>query len=192
MGVILASSSPRRRELLEMLGVRGFRVIPAEVDETIPDAAPDISVQHIAQLKARKVAEGCATDDLIIAADTLVYLDGEALGKPESAQEAQNMLRRLSGTVHTVYTGVALIKNGCESSFAERTDVFFREMSDEEIDSYIKTGEPMDKAGAYGAQGKGAMFIRRIEGDFFNVMGLPVCRLVTELRRFGADLTALL
>jgi septum formation protein len=188
MGIVLASSSPRRRELLEMLGVGGFTVIPADVDEAVPDMLPDEAVIHIAQLKARKVAAGCAPGDLIIAADTLVYLAGEALGKPESDADAENMLRRLSNTRHAVYTGVAIIKNGAEMTFAEKTDVFFRALSEDEIEAYIKTGEPMDKAGAYGAQGRGAAFISRIEGDFFNVMGLPVCRLVTELRRFGTDL----
>jgi len=188
MGVILASASPRRREILEMLGVRDFAIIPAEVDEAIPDLMPEEAVIHIAQLKARKVAEVCSSDDLIIAADTLVYLDGVALGKPESVADAENMLRRLSGAKHTVYTGVTIIQNGNEMTFAEKTEVFFRQISQEEIEAYIRTGEPMDKAGAYGAQGRGAVFISRIEGDFFNVMGLPVCQLVTTLRRFGAEL----
>ena len=188
MGVVLASASPRRREILEMLGVRDFAVIPAEVDEAIPDLMPEEAVIHIAQLKARKVAEVCSSDDLIIAADTLVYLDGVALGKPESVADAENMLRRLSGAKHTVYTGVTIIQNGNEMTFAEKTEVFFRQISQEEIEAYIRTGEPMDKAGAYGAQGRGAVFISRIEGDFFNVMGLPVCQLVTTLRRFGAEL----
>jgi septum formation protein len=188
MGIILASASPRRRELLEMLGIGGFDVIPADVDEAVLNLAPDETVMDIARQKARRVACSCSADDLIIAADTLVYLDGEALGKPETVDDAKSMLRRLSGVKHTVYTGVAIIKNGNEASFAEKTDVFFRELREEEIDAYIKTGEPMDKAGAYGAQGKGAMFISRIEGDFFNVMGLPVCRLVTALGSFGHNI----
>lgn len=188
MGIILASASPRRRELLEMLGLRCFAVMTADVDETVPVLPPEEAVIHLAQKKARKVAETCLKDDLIIAADTLVYLDGEALGKPETVTEARYMLRRLSGVKHTVYTGVALVNNGKEVAFAEKTDVFFREMRDDEIEAYIKTGEPMDKAGAYGAQGIGAVFVRRIEGDFFNVMGLPVCRLVTALRSIGQDL----
>lgn len=188
MGIILASSSPRRRELLEMLGVEGFAVIPADVDETIPELPPEEAVALIALQKARKVAESGHKGDLVIAADTLVYLDGEALGKPVTRSEAKRMLRRLSGARHEVYTGVALCADGRETAFTERTDVFFREMRDDEIEAYIKTGEPMDKAGAYGAQGKGAVFIRRIEGDFFNVMGLPVYRLVMELRSFGISL----
>lgn len=188
MGIVLASSSPRRRELLQMLGVGDFEVIPAEVDEAVPDMAPDEAVIYIAQSKARKVAAVCPAGDLIIAADTLVYLDGEAIGKPETGSEAADILRRLSGARHTVYTGVAIVKDGRETAFAEKTDVFFREMLEDEIEAYIKTGEPMDKAGAYGAQGRGAVFIKRIEGDFFNVMGLPVCRLVTTLRDFGTEL----
>jgi septum formation protein len=173
-----------------MLGIRGFDVIPADVDETVPELTPAEAVMFLAREKARKVAESREEDALIIAADTLVYLDGAPLGKPETEQEAKSMLRRLSGNRHTVYTGVAVIKNEEETAFAEETDVFFRELLEEEIDAYIRTGEPMDKAGAYGAQGIGAVFIRRIEGDFFNVMGLPVCRLVTELRRFGLNLPA--
>jgi septum formation protein len=187
MDIILASSSPRRRELLEMLGIGSFAVIPADVDEAVPDLPPEDAVIFIARQKARKVAESRLTDELIIAADTLVYLDGEALGKPETGADARTMLRNLSGEKHAVYTGVALIHNERETAFAEKTDVFFREMTDQEIEAYIKTGEPMDKAGAYGAQGKGAAFIQRIEGDFFNVMGLPVCRLITELRGIGLD-----
>ncbi|SHH76650.1 septum formation protein [Sporobacter termitidis DSM 10068] len=188
MEIVLASASPRRRALLEMLGVRGFKIIPAETGEEAPDAGPADAVCHIALMKARKVSEECPAGALVIAADTLVYLDGEALGKPKSADEAGAMLRRLSGRDHTVYTGVALVKDGREMTFAESTGVFFRPMSDEEIAAYVKTGEPMDKAGAYGAQGRGAVFIERIDGDFFNVMGLPLCRLVTMLRRFGVDL----
>ncbi len=188
MGIILASSSPRRRELLAMLGISGFDVIPADVDETIPALEPDEAVIFLAMQKARKVAESRMGDDLIIAADTLVYLDGEPLGKPETEGDAKSMLRRLSGARHTVFTGVAIIKNGKEAAFAEKTDVFFRVVREDEIEAYIKTGEPMDKAGAYGVQGKGAAFISRIEGDFFNVMGLPICRLVTELRGFGDNI----
>ncbi|NLA86722.1 MAG: septum formation inhibitor Maf [Clostridiales bacterium] len=188
MGIVLASASPRRRELLEMMGISGFEVAPADVDEAVPALPPDEAVTFIARQKARRVAEARLKTDLVIAADTLVYLDGEALGKPETECEARNMLRRLSGAKHTVYTGVAIISGGRESAFAEKTDVYFRQMGDEEIEAYISTGEPMDKAGAYGAQGKGAVFIRRIEGDFFNVVGLPVCRLATELRGFGQEL----
>lgn len=188
MGIVLASASPRRRELLEMLGIRDFRIIPADTGEEMPAKTPDETVQHIALKKARKVSSVCSESDLIIAADTLVFLNGEALGKPENEADAKNMLLRLSHTRHSVYTGVALLKNGREMTFAEKTDVIFRELSEAEILTYIKTGEPLDKAGSYGAQGLGAVFIERIEGDFFNVMGLPLCRLVTTLRQFGFEL----
>ncbi len=188
MGIVLASASPRRRELLVMMGISDFEVVPADVDEAVPALPPEEAVTFIARQKARRVAETRLKTDLVIAADTLVYLDGEALGKPETEREARNMLRRLSGAKHTVYTGVAVISSGRETAFAEKTDVYFSPMRDEEIEAYINTGEPMDKAGAYGAQGKGAVFIRRIEGDFFNVVGLPVCRLATELRGFGQEL----
>ncbi len=191
MRLVLASASPRRRDLVKMLGFEDFIIRPADTDENSPALPPEESVRHIALQKARKAAEGCREDDLVLAADTLVYLDGSALGKPESQADAKNMLRRLSGVSHTVFTGVALIKPGREETFYEQTRVFFRPISEQEISAYVKTGEPMDKAGAYGAQGLGAVFIERIDGDFFNVMGLPLCRLVPMLRAFGAELPAL-
>ncbi len=191
MRLVLASASPRRLELVKMMGFRDFVVCPADIDEDSPADDPAEAVRHIALEKARKTAEECSEDDLIVAADTLVYLDGEALGKPKSESEAVSMLRRLSGAAHTVLTGVAVKRAGREETFSEETRVFFRELSRREIRAYVQTGEPMDKAGAYGAQGLGAVFIERIEGDFFNVMGLPLCRLATTLRRFGAELPAL-
>ncbi len=191
MQLVLASASPRRRQLIEMLGFKEFQILPADTDEQIPDLPPEDAVQHIALQKARKTAETCRGGELILAADTLVYMDGKPLGKPVTKTEAGQMLRRLSGAEHAVFTGVALKQDGKELTFAEKTCVFFRDLSDNEIYAYVKTGEPMDKAGAYGAQGLGAAFIERINGDFFNVMGLPLCRLVTMLRRFGFDLPAL-
>jgi septum formation protein len=190
MRLVLASASPRRRELMKMLGFTDFLVLPADTDETLPGMAPDDSVRYLALQKARKTAETCGAGDLIVAADTLVWFRGEALGKPADETQARAMLRRLSGAGHAVYTGVAVRLDDREMTFAEKTRVFFREMSEEEIRAYVGTGEPMDKAGAYGAQGLGAAFIERIEGDFFNVMGLPLCRLVTMLRRFGVELPA--
>jgi septum formation protein len=189
MGIILASASPRRRELLTMLGLRDFKIIPAETDEETAHSDPGDAVRHIALVKARKVALSSREDDLVIAADTLVYLDGEAMGKPRDEDEARAMLERLSGARHSVYTGVAIVRGRQEMTFAEKSEVYFRTMSEGEIAAYVRTGEPMDKAGAYGVQGRGAVFIERIDGDFFNVMGLPLCRLVTALRRFGLDLT---
>ena len=186
MGLVLASGSPRRLELLNMVGLNGFRVIPDTGAETItPGLTPEQTVCNIALQKADNVSRFCDDDDIIIAADTLVYLDGLPIGKPDSAGDAMSMLSKLSGKRHTVYTGVALRKSRKAAVEAESTEVFFRSLKEREISDYIATGEPMDKAGAYAAQGRGALFIERIEGDFFNVMGLPLCRLSKMLRDFG-------
>ena len=186
MGIVLASGSPRRLELLRMIGIEDFRVVPDTHEEEIsPGLSPELTVCKIALQKAKNVSPLCREDDIIIAADTLVYLDGHPLSKPGCPGEAAQMLMMLSGRQHTVFTGVALLRGSHQTTAAERTDVYFREMSEKEILSYISTGEPMDKAGAYGAQGRGAVFIRRIDGDFFNVMGLPLCRLTIMLRSFG-------
>lgn len=190
MGIILASASPRRRELLEMLGVKNLKILPADTDETVTAMSPEAEVQAIALEKAKAVAAKSTASDVVIAADTLVYLEGRALAKPADDNDAFRMLRQLSGTRHTVFTGVALVQGTRELTFAEKTDVYFRKLTDAEIHAYIKTGEPMDKAGAYGAQGRAAVFIERIDGDFFNVVGLPLCRLVVMLRCFGIDLAA--
>ena len=185
MGLVLASGSPRRFELLKMIGFDDFRVIPDTTDEVIsPGWAPEQAVCEIALKKAKNVSLLCGEDDMIIAADTLVYLDGQPISKPEDVDDAAAILRRLSGRRHTVFTGIALLKGGVHDTGAEMTDVYFREISDKEISAYIETGEPMDKAGAYGAQGRAAVFVRRIEGDFFNVMGLPLCRLSQMLKEF--------
>ena len=187
MGIVLASESPRRLELLRMIGIEDFKVIPAQCEECIPcGLTPEQTVCRIALEKAKNVSRLCDIHDTIIAADTLVYLEGRPFSKPESPDEAAAMLGELSGRRHTVYTGVAILKGSIRMTGAEMTDVFFREISYEEISDYIKTGEPMDKAGAYGAQGRGAVFIERIEGDFFTVMGLPVCRLATMLKDLGS------
>ncbi len=189
MKIVLASKSPRRREILEMLGFRDFAVIPSGDPEILPKGlTPPETVCEIARSKAREVAAGSGEESLIIAADTLVCLDGEFLGKPRDEMEAALMLRRLSGQTHKVYTGVAVIFNGRELCEAEESKVVFRELSEEEISAYIATGEPMDKAGAYGAQGLGAILVKSIDGDFFNVMGLPVCRLGIMLKSFGIDI----
>ena len=189
MDIILASKSPRRRELLQMLGIRDFAIIPSGDPEILPEGlTPPETVCEIARCKAREIAAKSGAESLVIAADTLVCLDGDFLGKPEDEGDAELMLRRLSGRKHTVYTGVAIICGGSEICEAEASDVLFRELSDEEISAYIATGEPMDKAGAYGAQGLGALFVKGIDGDFFNVMGLPVCRLGIMLKSFGIDI----
>jgi len=186
MKIVLASASPRRRELLANLGL-DYTVLPA-LTEIPPDPSlsPEEAVVRIAAGKARDAALRAPGDALIIAADTLVWLDGVPLGKPADAADAARMLRLLSGRTHAVLTGVALLRGQRLETAAEKTDVTFREMTEGEIARYVASGEPLDKAGAYGAQGRGAMFIRRIDGDFFNVMGLPVCRLSLMLRDFGA------
>jgi len=189
MNIVLASGSPRRMELLKKIGINDFIVIADTSEEIItPGLSPEEQVIKLSLKKAKNVSASCSKDDIIIAADTLVYLDGEPLGKPESESDAEKMLQQLSGNKHSVYTGVTLLKADKQTSKAERTDVQFRKISNDEIISYVKTGEPMDKAGSYAAQGGAAVFIERIEGDFFNVMGLPLCRLSIMLKDFGVTI----
>lgn len=186
MEIILASKSPRRLELLKMLGAKDIKVIPSEGEENVKKGLmPGDTVAMIAYGKGKEVADKCDKNALVVAADTLVYLGGDPLGKPKDEEDAKRMLRALSGKSHTVYTGVALFCGGMHMTGYEQTEVYFRDMSEKEIDQYVKSGEPMDKAGAYGAQGLGAVFIRAIEGDFFNVMGLPLCKLSVMLRTPG-------
>ena len=188
MAVILASQSPRRKQLLEMLGVE-FTVIPAQGEERIPvGAGPKETVRALSRQKAAAVAAEGHTDDIIIAADTIVWYQNMILGKPRDEQEAARMLSALSGNVHQVYTGVTVRQGDRELSAAECTDVRFRKLSGKEIDAYIATGEPMDKAGAYGIQGIACLFVEGIDGDYFNVMGLPVCRLGKMLKELGVEL----
>lgn len=187
MDIVLASGSPRRKDLLETLGLE-FTICPAKGEESPPQGAgPDETVKALSLAKAREVAQ-IYPDALIIAADTIVWADSRILGKPRSEAQAEEMLALLSGSSHEVYTGVTLIcgeKTVCRS---ECTKVFFRDLSDGEIRAYVKTGEPMDKAGAYGIQGRAAMMVRRIEGDYFNVMGLPLCALGQMLEQIGVQL----
>jgi septum formation protein len=180
--MILASNSPRRRELLHQIGLDDFQVIPATGEESAPAGlTPAELVEHLARQKGEEVQKKAAAEDIVIAADTVVAIDGTVMGKPGSPEEAKEMLRTLSGRQHQVYTGVAVLRGEQKLIEHECTQVFFREMTRSEIDWYVSDGEPMDKAGAYGIQGKGARFVRRIEGDYSNVVGLPVCRLVTML-----------
>ena len=175
--------------ILEMLGVKNLKVIPAEGSEVIPDdPTPGVIVERLSSAKALEVAKKCSQSDVIIAADTIVWLEGRLIGKPSDKAEAAEMLRSLSGKNHEVYTGVTVIKGDSVISEHEVSKVRFRQLTDEEIAGYIATGEPMDKAGAYGAQGIGALLVERIEGDFFNVMGLPVCRLGEMLKKQGVML----
>ncbi len=172
--LILASSSPRRREILENAGYK-FEILPANIDESVPnDISPEDAVKMIAAKKASAVKENCSNDDIILGADTVVCLDGEIIGKPVSLEDAKNTLKRLSGNTHSVLTGYCLIKGEKIISGVEKTEVTFRELTDFEIDEYVASGEPMDKAGSYGLQGKGGLFARGINGDYNNIIGLPI------------------
>ena len=180
--MILASQSPRRRELLRMISAE-FEIIPAHGEENIPAGTPaDTAVMLLAKQKAHEIfAEH--KGELIIAADTVVAVDGKILGKPADGENAREMLKQLSGRTHSVFTGVCIIaENGGEKTFCEETKVEFYPLTDAEISDYIATGEPLDKAGAYGIQEKGALLVKRIDGDFFNVVGLPVARVYRELK----------
>ena len=189
MDIILASQSPRRKELLHQMGLRGFKIDAPDVDETIEgNLPPAMIVEELSLRKALAVAEQADEDDLIIAADTVVALDGAVLGKPEDEGSAFSMLSALSGNRHYVYTGVTVIQGEKRVTQHEMTTVTFRELEPEEISNYIATGEPMDKAGSYGIQGLGALLVSGIDGDYFNVMGLPVYRLGRILTDFGMDL----
>jgi septum formation protein len=192
---VLASASPRRRELLNLIGI-AHEVLPANIDETArPREAPRRHAERLAREKATAIAT--RDPDLItIGADTLVVVNRKVLGKPADVDEAVHMLGLLSGREHTVITAVAVSRGKKLRSAIEEVRVRFRRLRDDEIDAYIATGEPMDKAGAYGIQGFGATIVERIEGDYFAVMGLPLGRLVGLLRdvgviyRFGELITA--
>jgi nucleoside triphosphate pyrophosphatase len=180
--VILASASPRRRELLRLVGIEHV-VMPADIDETHPPGeAPAAHAERLAREKARAIHRN---DAVVIGSDTIVVVDGDVLGKPRDHDQAAAMLRRLSGRSHVVMTGVAVAWRGRVSSGVEEVGVTFRALSDDEIRRYIETGEPMDKAGAYGIQGFGATIVDRVDGDYFAVMGLPLNRLVRLCRLLG-------
>ena len=182
--LILASSSPRRRELLGLLGLSP-EVIPADIDESwTPGEAPIPHAERLARTKAGVIAAR-RPDVAVIAADTIVVIDGEILGKPADAADAAAMLRRLSGREHVVHTAIAVAYRNDTASAVESTRVWFRPLSDDAIAAYVATGEPMDKAGAYGIQGYGAVIVERIDGDYFTVMGLGLGRLVGLLGAVG-------
>ena len=192
MDIILASKSPRRRALLEQMGVRDFRIVAPDIDEHMDrDLPPAELVRQISLEKAQAVAAQADPNTVVIAADTVVALDGVVLGKPADKEEAFRMLSLLSGNRHQVYTGLTVLRGEQVFSQWEETAVTFRSLTAEEIEAYIATGEPMDKAGAYGIQGYGALFIQGISGDYYNVMGLPVCRLGQILGQLGMDCMAL-
>ena len=183
--IILASQSPRRRELIGNI-TTDFEVIVSPAEERLPEGlAPEDAPAYLARLKAAAVARDYP-DRLVIGADTIVLLGDRLLGKPKDADDARDMLRLLSGRSHTVITGCCLMLGGRERSFSQSTRVEFYPLTDREIDGYIATGEPFDKAGAYGIQGKGMLLVKGVEGDYFNVMGLPVGMLSRELRDFTA------
>lgn len=175
--IVLASGSPRRRELLGQMGIADFEVLPARGEESAPKGlAPDKLVEQLALQKAREVF-ALRPECTVIGADTVVVLDGKVLGKPHDEGEAIQMLTALSGRSHEVYTGMAVLSGGQVLTDAECTRVEFRALTAAEIEAYVATGEPMDKAGAYGIQGKACVFIKGIQGDYYNVVGLPVCAL---------------
>lgn len=183
MKIILASASPRRQELLRYITPE-FEVIPADVDETIPDGvSADECAEFLAVKKAMSVAEN-HPDSIVIGSDTVVIIDDEILGKPADETDAERMLKKLSGRLHKVITGVCLACGRKTLSFSQETSVKFYPLTDAEIRDYIATGDPMDKAGAYGIQGEGCVLIEKIDGDFFTVMGLPAARLKRILSSF--------
>ena len=181
MQLILASASPRRKELLSLFGLP-FVVRAADIDETmVPGKPPFDEVARVSRAKALAVSR--EEDDAVVAADTIVVCDGRVLGKPHSREEAIAMLSLLSGRDHQVMTGCTVLRGSQIETFTEVTDLHFRPLSQREIETYVASGEPMDKAGAYGIQGGAALFCERIAGDYYNVMGLPVCRLSQTLKR---------
>ena len=182
--VILASASPRRRELLTLVGI-AHDVEPADIDESLlPGEKPAAHAERLARTKARTIADR-RPDAVVIAADTIVVVDGDVLGKPRDEAAARAMLKRLGGRTHVVLTAVAVARGSRTESAVESVNVTFRAVTDAEIGSYIATGEPMDKAGAYGIQGFGATIVERVDGDYFSVMGLGLRRLVELLARVG-------
>ena len=185
MAIILGSQSPRRRELLEKLDLP-FTILTADIDETVrPELTPAQAVADISARKAAAILRQASEDDLVITADTIVVLDGQIMGKPHSPEEAEQMLSSLSGRTHQVYTAVTLHSHARQKTEVACTQVTFRPLDPTEIRAYIASGEPMDKAGAYGLQGRGAVLVSHLEGDYFNVMGLPLCTLCRMLRSFG-------
>lgn len=180
--LILASASPRRREILSLAGF-SFDVFPTDVDESLPEGlTPEEAVRTLACRKVAAARQKCP-EGILVGADTLVFLDGQPFGKPSSQADAARMLAALSGRVHQVSTGVCVLwPNGARKSFCETANVEFYPLSREEIQDYLATGEPMGKAGSYAVQGRGCVLVKRIEGDFYTVVGLPIARLARVLR----------
>lgn len=186
--LILASGSPRRKQLLEQAQL-SFTISTSSIDENLDETSPQKLVETLAFEKANDVfttePQSQKETSVVLGADTIVSINGTILGKPKDAREAKQMLRMLSNNVHQVYTGVAIISNERTTVFHEKTNVHFWELTDEEIDRYIQSGQPFDKAGSYGIQEDlGSLFVKKIDGDYFTVVGLPIARTVRELKSF--------
>ncbi len=189
--IVLASGSPRRQELLQRIGITDFDIRVPDTDERCPAGlTPAQTVEYISRKKAAAAAALCTDDEIVITADTMVFLDDQRLGKPIDETDALRMLSALQGRHHTVCTGVTVRQGEHMLTESESTQVYFRPAAESELKAYIRTGEPMDKAGSYGVQGMGALLVERLDGDFFNVMGLPVLRLSRMLSKFGIPFLA--
>ena len=184
--LVLASASPRRQELIQLLGLRA-EIHPSGIAEDVTEADPSLLVQKLAFQKAEDVAKQYPKDYLVVGADTVVFFEDRILGKPKNEEDAYRMLSALSGRTHQVYTGVSLHFQGRKMGFYEKTEVQFARLTEREIWDYIESKEPMDKAGAYGIQGRFAPFVKGIAGDYYNVMGLPLARLYQALKFLGAE-----
>lgn len=191
--IVLASGSPRRKEIFEQVGVK-FQVQPSNIEEIITKDLPEDIVIELADVKAVDIAKYYNEDTIIIGADTLVALDGQVMGKPKDKQDAINMIVKLQGNKHQVYTGVSVILKGKTEkkiNFFEATDVWVNPMEESQILSYVASGEPFDKAGAYGIQGKFAIYIGKIIGDYYNIVGFPIAKLHSVLLKEGIDILRL-
>ncbi|MBO5433814.1 MAG: septum formation protein Maf [Clostridia bacterium] len=182
--VVLASASPRRKELLSLI-FNEYDIRPADCDEALPEGIKaQEAVEYLSLIKNKATVEICDENSLVISADTVVAVEGEILGKPQDKEDARRMISLLSGREHQVFTGVTLSLNGNFKTFSEKTDVVFYKLTDKEIEDYISTDEPYDKAGAYGIQGKAGLLVKAVNGDYYNVVGLPVARLKREIMEF--------
>lgn len=182
--VVLASASPRRKELLALI-VNEYDICPADCDETLPEGIKaQEAVEYLSLIKNKAALSLCGENCLVISADTVVAVDDDILGKPVDKEDARRMITLLSGREHQVFTGVTLSLNGEFKTFSEKTDVVFYELSEDEIESYISSDEPYDKAGSYGIQGKAGLLVKSVNGDYYNVVGLPVARLKREIMAF--------
>lgn len=182
--VILASASPRRQELIKLI-FDSVEILPADCDETLPERiGAREAVEYLSKIKNDASAKLTEKENLVISADTVVSVDNEILGKPVDKEDARRMISLLSGKVHQVYTGVTLSLNGKAKTFSEKTDVEFFDLTEDEIEEYISSKEPYDKAGAYGIQGKAGLLVKGINGDYYNVVGFPIARLKREIEEF--------